>query len=173
MVSKDKSRQTARNLMEKCRRESVRASFNQLRQCITKNIQTEKGESSQEHFQYMEPSKRQSLKPSYDQLRYIPSKRGKMSRMDILKTTIAYIRVLKARREARQERLAIVRRERALKEEFSTEHRIVKDENDETAFAAVMQKQHVVESLPFTDADFDFDADSDSDSSSDSSSDEE
>ncbi|GIY82590.1 hypothetical protein CEXT_255951 [Caerostris extrusa] len=66
------------------------------------------GESSQEHFQYMEPSKRQSLKPCYDQLRSsIPKNGEEMSRMDILKTTIAYIRVLKARREARQKRLAI------------------------------------------------------------------
>ncbi|GIY90917.1 transposable element Tc3 transposase [Caerostris darwini] len=44
-----------------------------------------------------------------------------------------------------------------------TEHRIVKDENNETAFAALMQKQQVVESPPFTDADFDFGLDSSSD----------
>ncbi|GIY90914.1 hypothetical protein CDAR_491241 [Caerostris darwini] len=101
---RDKSRRRECNLLEKRRRENVRASFNQLRKCITKHIETEKGESSLEHFQYMEPSKRESLKPCYNQLRsYIPRKGEKMSRMDILKTTIAYIRVLKARREARQE----------------------------------------------------------------------
>ncbi|GIY42313.1 hypothetical protein CEXT_803751 [Caerostris extrusa] len=155
-IIQDKSRQTASNLMEKCRRESVSASFNQLRQCITKNIQTEKGESSQEHFQYMEPSKRQSLKPCYDQLRSsIPKNGEEMSRMDILKTTIAYIRVLKARREARQKRLAIVRRHRALNETFSKELHIVEEENDETAFAALMRRKQVLES-PFSEAEFDF-----------------
>ncbi|GIX80346.1 hypothetical protein CDAR_96271 [Caerostris darwini] len=89
-----------------------------------------------------------------------------MSRMDILKTTIAYIRVLKARREARQKRLAIVRRQRALNETFSKEQHIVEEENDETAFAALMKRQQVLESSPFSEVEFDFDLDSNSDSSS-------
>ncbi|GIX78350.1 hypothetical protein CDAR_313441 [Caerostris darwini] len=75
MIKNNKeSRRIECNSSEKNRRQSIRASFNQLRTCITKNIQTEKGESSQEHFQYMEPSKRESLKSSYDQLRSEPGK---------------------------------------------------------------------------------------------------
>ncbi|GIY90915.1 hypothetical protein CDAR_491251 [Caerostris darwini] len=54
----DKSWRIECNQMERSRRENVRDSFNQLRKCITKNIPTEKGESSQEHFQYMETSER-------------------------------------------------------------------------------------------------------------------
>ncbi|GIY81534.1 hypothetical protein CDAR_604301 [Caerostris darwini] len=86
-----------------------------------------------------------------------------MSRMDILKTTIAYIRILKARREARQKRLAIVRRQRALNKAFSKEQHIVEEENDETTFAALMKRQQVSESPPVSEVEFDFDFDISSD----------
>ncbi|GIY90923.1 hypothetical protein CDAR_491291 [Caerostris darwini] len=49
---------------------------------------------------------------------------------------------------------------------ISKEQHIVEEENDETAFAALMKRQQVLESSPFSEVEFDFDLDSNSDSSS-------